>query len=134
MEPSRTLTRKYMVPIDLARFHLGDRGMATIRTAESRANAESSFGEVDAVTRSSTYSIKRHPANILLADAALKHQILDETADRIIRESRDHRRVQSEAALQPAGNVVFSAAFPRTKVARSRNALVAGIEAQHDFA
>jgi hypothetical protein len=39
-----------------------------------------------------------------------------------------------KAAFEPAGDVVFATAFPGTEVAPGRNAFIAGIEAQHDFA
>ena len=69
-----------------------------------------------------------------LIDAALKHQVLHQPADGIVGERRHDRRVQAEAAPQPARDVVFAAAFPDLESARRVDAPVAGIEPQHHLA
>jgi hypothetical protein len=54
--------------------------------------------------------------------------------DRVVGEGGDDGGAQAEAAAQAAGHVVFAAAFPGAEGAGGVDALLAGIEAQHDFA
>ena len=108
--------------------------MPAVRTTQRRANAEAALGEIQSVAHGAADSVIGRPADIFLADAALQHEVFDEAADGIVRERGDDRGVHSKAALESAGDVVFAAAFPGAEVARGGNALVAGIEAQHDFA
>src|SRR5215467_319935 len=65
--------------------------------------------------------------------AALQHQVFDQTSHRVVRERRNHRRLHPERPAQAPRHVIFPAAFPHAKLARSMDADVAGIEAQHDF-
>jgi hypothetical protein len=57
------------------------------------------------------------PGHALL-DAALEHQVFHEAADGIVGERGDDGGVEAEAPLQPAGDVVLSAALPDLERAR----------------
>jgi hypothetical protein len=105
----------------------------TVGTAKSGANAKTALGEIQPVTHPATDPIIRFPANVVLADAALQHQVFDEATDWIVRQRSDDRGVHSKTALQAASHVVFAAAFPSAKMARGGNALIARIQAQHYF-
>jgi hypothetical protein len=61
-------------------------------------------------------------------------KILDQPPDRVVGEGGHHGRLQAEAAAQSAGHVVLAAALPGAEGARGVDALLAGVEAQHDFA
>ena len=63
--------------------------------------------------------------DVRLVDAALVDEVLHEAAHRVVDEGRDHRRVQAEAALEAAGDVVFAAAFPDLERARGVDAALA---------
>ena len=117
----------------VARAELRDRRVSAIRTAERRAHAEAALGEVQAVPDRPPDAVVSGPLHALF-DAALEHQVFDQTAHRIVGERGDDRRAQAEAAFQAAGDVVFAAAFPHLERARGVDAAVAGIEPQHDFA
>ena len=55
-------------------------------------------------------------------------------ADLVVHESRHHRSLVAKALPQAAGRVVFAAAFPRPKRARSADPAFTGIETEHDLA
>src|SRR5438552_3785319 len=73
-------------------------------------------------------------ANQRLIDPALIDQVLDQTSYRIIGKRRDDGRVQSEAALEAAGNVVFTASLTNVETACGRDACLTWIQAQHHLA
>jgi hypothetical protein len=67
-------------------------------------------------------------------DSSLEQHIFDQAADGVIGKSGDDCGIQLEATTEAAGDVVFTSAFPGTKMASSGDAVIAGIEAKHDFA
>ncbi len=69
-----------------------------------------------------------------LVDAALQHQVFEETADGVVGERGDDGGLEAEAAAQASGYVVLAAALPDVEAACGGYADVAGIEAEHDFA
>src|SRR5262249_25084534 len=86
-----------------------------------------------AIADASSHTIKLHPAHVRLIDSALEDQILHQAAHSVVGERGDNRRVQSEAALQPTSNVVLTATFGDAKAAAGGDAVVPGIERQHDL-
>ena len=69
-----------------------------------------------------------------LVNAALIDQVLDETTDRVVSERRDDSRIEAEAALQTARDVVLASALPHAETSRRVYARVAGVEPQHHLA
>src|SRR5262249_44840866 len=120
-------------PVDVARRELRDGGVSAVGAADAGTDAEPALDEVQAVARFAADAVVLHPADVRLVDAALKDQILDAAPDRVVGECRNERGVESEAALETAGNVIFAAAFPGAERPRGMNARVSGIEAQHHF-
>src|SRR5258708_29382819 len=111
MKPARALLSKNLLPIDVARLQLGDRGVPAIVTPQRCTHAEATLCKIEAVARRTAHAIVLHPAHQRLIHAALVNEILKEPPDGIIGERRDDRAVQAEATLQPASDVVFPAAF-----------------------
>ena len=66
-------------------------------------------------------------------NSALKHEIFNKPAYGVVRECSNGGSSHSKAAPKPAHDIVFAAAFPCFKIARSMDAAIAGIEAEHDF-
>src|SRR5579864_3543257 len=89
VEPAHAILRKNLFPVDFAGLELRHSGLSAVGTSHGRANTEAALGEVQPIARRPADSIKRYPANILLADASLKHQIFHETSDGIIGEGSD---------------------------------------------
>src|SRR6266849_666744 len=118
----------------MAGLELRDGGVAAIRTTEGGAYAEAAFGKIQSVSHGAADAIVGHPAYVFLTDAALQHEVFDQPANGIVCEGRSDGGVEAETTLQSARNVVFAATFPRAELAGGRDPLVAGIEAQHDFA
>jgi hypothetical protein len=65
--------------------------------------------------------------------AALQHQILNQSANRIIGQDGHDPCPQAETTSQTAGDVVFAASFPRAKFPCRGNSNLARIETQHHF-
>src|SRR5260221_8292026 len=107
--------------------------MSAIGATQSGADAKPSLGKVQSVADGASHAVEGNPAHIFLTYAALKHQVFDEASDGIVREGSYDCCVHSEAASQAPGDVVLTSTFPRTERAGGGNALIAGIEPQHDF-
>src|SRR3984893_17764901 len=107
--------------------------MSTIGTAEGSAHAKASLGKIQPVAYTSSDSVERHPADIFLTHASLKHEIFDEASDSVLSERGNDSRVHAKAASETTRHVVFAAALPYAKVTRCGDALLARIESQHDF-
>src|ERR1051326_7796430 len=114
------------IPIDVACRQLRDRRVSAIGTTDRAAHAEAALREIETVARA--------PADAVIGDPALQHQIFDESSNGIVEERGDDGGAHAEAAPQAARDVVLAAAFPCLKGARRGDASVAGIEAQHHFA
>src|SRR5437762_14033608 len=108
--------------------------MPTIGTTNRGAYAVTTFRKIQTVTGGAAYPVVLHPTHMRLINSALKHQIFDQPSDRVIGQRRDDCGVESEAPLQSARDVVFSAAFPYLKRARRMNVSRSGIETQHHLA
>src|SRR6266852_4984129 len=102
MKPARALLSKDLLPIDVARLQLGDRGVSAIVTSQRCTRAESTLREIEAVARRAAHAIVLHPPHQRLVHPALVNEILKEPPNGIIGERRDDCGVQGEAALQPA--------------------------------
>src|SRR5579871_963242 len=134
VEPAAAISAEDLLPVDLSWLQLRNSGMPTVGAANRRAQSEPALGKVEAIANLAPNSVVFNPLQVRLVHASLIDQILHQPADGVIGERRDHSGIQPEAALQPAGNVVFAATLPRAKLTRVRNPVFPGIEAQHDFA
>src|SRR5260370_41953820 len=106
MKPARALLSKDLLPIDVARLQLGDRGVPAIITSQRRTRAEAALCKIEAVARRAAHAIVLNPAHQRLVHPALVNEILKEPPNGIIGERRDDRSVQAEATLQPACNEI----------------------------
>src|SRR5207245_6659802 len=127
--PARALAVEYGGPIDVARAELRDRGVAPVRAADAGANAEAALDEVQPVPALAADAVVLPPEHVRLIDATLKDEVLHEPADRVVGQRRHQRRIEAEAALQPARDVVLAAAFPDPEGARRVQARLAPLEA-----
>ena len=134
VEPARALLAEHDVPVDVARLELRDRGVAAVRAAQGRAHAVAALGEVEAVAHRAADAVVLGPAEVRLVHATLVDEVLHEAAHRVVDQRGHHRRVQAEAALEAAGDVVFAAALPHLERARGVDAALAGVEAEHHLA
>jgi hypothetical protein len=73
--------------------------MTSVRTSQGRADAKSTFGEVEAVARRSSYTVELDPLHVLLADSALQHQVLNQAPYRVVDQRRDNGCLHVKAAL-----------------------------------
>jgi hypothetical protein len=64
----------------------------------------------------------------------LEHEVFEEAADGVVGERGDDGGAEVEAAAEATGDVVFAATLPDAELAGVGDALVAGVETQHDFA
>ena len=133
MQPADSQLAKNIVPIEVPRFELAGRGIAAIGNPHCATHAKAAFGEVEAVADDATDTVKRHPPDKLGIDAPLQNEVFDEPANIVVRKSRGDGRLESEAATQAAGDVVFAAAFPDFEFARASDPAFARVEAEHDF-
>src|SRR4051812_9976483 len=123
MEPARaTAPCEDAVPIDVLDLDLRDGGVATIRATQPRTRAETALHEVQSVAGAAAHAVIRLPDHGARVHAALQHEVLDETPNRVVGEGRDDRGSLVEAAPQAAGDVIFAAAFPGVQHARGVNA------------
>ena len=122
------------IPINSAGLQLRDRSMAAVHHAERSTDAKASLKKVGAVSGTTTNAVVWCPAKIAEIDTALKHEVLDQAADRIVDQAGDDGGTQIEAAAKAAGNVVFAAALPNVEIACARYAVVTRVEAEHDLA
>ena len=133
VKPARAFLAEDLFPVDVAGLELADRGVAAVRASQRRAHAESALGKVQAVAHRAADAVVLDPLHMRLIDAALQHQVLDQSTHRIVGERRDDRRLQAEAATKAASDVILAAAFPGLKLPRGRDTNVARIEAKHHF-
>src|SRR5262249_51813837 len=96
-------------------------------------HSKSTLDKVQSVTNLAPYAIVLNPSHQLV-HAALIHQVFDQTADGIIGQRGIVGGLEAETAFQSAGDVVFASAFKDFEMAGGCDAVIAGIETQHDFA
>src|SRR5271155_1401921 len=63
VKPASALLAEDFVPIDFARFQLGNGGMAAIVTSEGGTNTEAALGEIETIACGVAYAIVFHPAD-----------------------------------------------------------------------
>src|SRR5262249_17915836 len=134
VEPARALLAEHDVPVDLARLELRDRGVPAVRAPQGRAHAVAALGEVQAVADGASHAVVLDPDQVRLVDPALVDEVLHQAADGVVDQRRHQRRLQAEAALEPARDVVLAAAFPDLEAPRGVDAALAGIQAEHHLA
>src|SRR6266850_528790 len=133
MKPANAAAEQTL-PINLPRFHLRDRGVTAVRASERGAYAETSLGEIEAVTRATADAVVSNPADPREVDSALQDEIFDQPADGIVDQRGDNGRAQAEAAAKTTGHVVLAAALPHLKRASGGHATFSRVEAQHHLA
>src|SRR5260370_7347854 len=116
MQPARAFFFKDLLPINFTGLELRRGSVAAIGTTHGGANTETALGKVEPVAHRASYAVVFHPAHMALIHAALVHQIFHQTAHWIIGQRGHDRGAQSEAALQSAPDIVFSATLPRPKI------------------
>ena len=134
VEPAHALVAEEPRPIHVAGLHLRGGRVGPIRAAHRGAHAVALLGEVQPHATVPANAVERPPNHVRQVHAALEHQVFQQVADFAIGNGRDHRRPQSEAAAQAAGDVVFAAALPNLELAGGADASVARVQPQHDFA
>src|SRR6185295_1997530 len=105
VKPAYASLAKNVLPIDVPRLELADRGVTTIVISHSPAHAKPALGEVQAVARSAADAIVLSPLDEIGGDAALQDEVLDETAHLVVYQGRADRGAQTEAFAEAAGGV-----------------------------
>jgi hypothetical protein len=108
--------------------------ISPVGAADGSAHAEAAFSEVEPVADASPDAVVRHPEDVRLVDAALVEEVLDQTTDWVVDERGDDRRVEPEAAAQPARDVVLAPALPDAEAAGRGDSTVARVEPEHHLA
>ena len=135
VQPARAVLSKNFIPVEIAGLQMRNRRVSAIVRARRRAYAESALRKIQSVARRSADAIVRHPAHVRLIDATLIQQVLQQACPTgSSANAVTIARIEAEAALQPARDVVFAAALANLEAARGRNAPVARIEPHHHFA
>ena len=134
VEPTGAELAEDVVPVVVAGFELRGGAVSTVGIADGTTNAESSLGEVQAVSNRAADAVVLAPFDELGVHPTLHDEILDEVSDFIVHKSRADSRAEAEAFAQTARSVVFAATFPCGELTRRADAAFAGVEAQHDFA
>ena len=134
VEPAGSELAEDVVPVVVAGFELRGGAVSTVGIADGSTDAESSLGEVQAISNRAADAVVLAPFDELGVHPALHDEILDEVADFIIDEGGADSCSQAEAFAQSARGVVFAAAFPCGELTRRADAAFTGVEAQHDFA
>src|SRR6185369_14680101 len=109
MEPARAFALEDGGPVDVSPLQLRNGSVPAIGAADTGADAEAALHEVEPVARRTADTVELHPAHVRLIDTALIDQVLHQPSHGIVGKGRDERRVEPEAALQPAGDVVLAA-------------------------
>jgi hypothetical protein len=102
--------------------------VTAIRAPNRRPHSKPAFGKIQSIANRSPHAIIGNPADVFGADSALQYEILGKAPNWIVRKRGNYSSVQTKATLQPPCNVVFPAAFPDAKIARSGNAFVARVQ------
>src|SRR6266478_3682539 len=134
VEPACPSLAENVVPIDVARLLLRGRRVTAIRASQGGPDSKSSLREVEAIAHSASNAVIADPADQGLVDSSLMDQILQQPADGVVGECRHDRRLETEASLESARNVVFSPAFRHFKGARRPHPPVSRLEPQHHLA
>jgi hypothetical protein len=91
VKPPNAVAGEDRVPVDVAGLHRTGRGVAAVRATERAAHAEASLDEVEAVANAPPDAVVGTPRDVRLVDTSLQNQILEQAADRVVRE-RGHDR------------------------------------------
>src|ERR1700690_1554556 len=133
MQPARTACPEDVLPIEVTGLAVRDRRIPPVRAADSGSRAEATLGEVQTVAYSSTDAVVWKPADERCVHSALQDQVFEQLSDWIPGKCRNDSGAHTKTPPQSAGNVVFSAALPGTKISRCVDTFDAAIKPQHYF-
>ena len=71
-------------PVDVTRFDLTRGRVASIRTADRPADAESALREIQSIAHRAANPVERLPLDEAGIDAALQDEVLDQPADLVV--------------------------------------------------
>ena len=108
--------------------------MASVGAAERTADTVAALGEVQPVADIAPSAVCLDPFYKVHVHAALHDEVFEEVADLVLGERAHKTRAEPEAFAEAARHVVLAAAFPSAERAGGSDAVVAGVEAEHDFA
>src|SRR5690625_4891827 len=134
MEPANAILTKKLIPIDIARLHLGGRRMSAVGDSDRTANSKSALRKVQAISNFPPEAIERYPLDIRRINATLQNKIFDQPADVVVGKSRNDTGPQSKATAHSAGHIVFSAPFPGSERTGCPHPPLTGVETKHNFA
>src|ERR1700722_2786121 len=99
MKPARAVFAEDRLPIDFTGFERRHRGVAAIRTTKRRAQPKATLGEVQSVANGPANSVVVQPANQGGINTTLVNQVLEEQANRILRNRGNYRTFESETSF-----------------------------------
>ena len=134
MEPAHAVPAEQGVPVHVAGLHLAGGAQSAVGTAHGGAHAIAAFREIQAHAAVAADAVKGGPFHVIQVQSALKHAVLQKPPYGIVADGGDDGAPHPETAPQPAGHVVFPAAFADTEGTRGMNAAFAGVQPQHHFA
>ena len=115
MKPTNAESTEDIIPVNIACFKFGNSGISPVGHADSTSDTEASFGKIQAVSDSSADTVIFYPFNERSVNSALKHKILNKSADLVICKCRNSRGFKSEATAKSSCDVILSAPLPRSE-------------------
>ena len=128
MKPTNAESSENIIPVNIACFKLGNSGISPVGHTDSTSDTVASFCKIQTVSDSSADTVIFYPFNQRSVNSALKHKVLNKSADLIICKCRNSRGFKSEATAKSSCDVIFSAALPHSEGTCGSYPSVAGIK------
>src|SRR5690606_26584349 len=112
VEPACTEFAEDVIPVEITGLQLRRGRVAAVRNANCTTDAETAFGEVEAIADRAADAIILAPLDEVGCDAALHDEVLDEVSDFVVDKGGADGGLQAEALAEAARGVVFTTAFP----------------------
>src|SRR6266404_3444632 len=105
--------------------------MAAVGASHRSPQSKAPLGKIQPIAGLPPHAIVPNPLDVRLVHTSLIDQVLDQPANGILRQCSHHSSIQTEAPLEAAGNVVFTAAFPHFEFSCMRDPVFSGVKAKH---
>ena len=133
MEPAHPQFSEDVIKVKIFRRSFGDGRVGAVRASYRTADAVSPLGKIDAVSADSSDAVGLHPFDQGGIDSALEDKIFHQHADLIVGKCGDDGGFHTKASAQAADHIVFSAAFPGTKLPCRTDTALSRVQTKHHF-
>ena len=133
MKPSHAQLAEDILKVEVLGSCLRDRGVGTVRAADRASDAETTLGEIQAVAADAADTVRLLPIDERRINSALADEVLEKSADFVLRERGDDGGLEAKALTETADDIVLSAALPGSEGTCRADTAFAGIKPQHDF-